>query len=192
MYWNEFADWANLLARERGTNVFAKVLEVQKFLADAQVGTQPGDTFVAKRSGNKAPAANLSRMDSVQTGYAVGSAVEIFSQSQAQWVLGKVHAMDLQQATVAVDAGLGTGNVAHRFHRTIELRLGLAQVDDVDAVALAVDVRPHLRVPSAGALAKVDACFDEVLNERIPSVVCHAALPVSATPAMPGRSGVLP
>src|SRR5262249_52039581 len=38
---------------------------------------------------------------------------------------------------------------------------GFAQVDDVDQVPLAVDVRPHLRVPPAGSVTVVDARFEE-------------------------------
>src|SRR5205085_1971865 len=38
---------------------------------------------------------------------------------------------------------------------------GFAQVDDVDQVPLAVDVRPHLRVPPAGSVPVVDARFEE-------------------------------
>ena len=41
---------------------------------------------------------------------------------------------------------------------------GFAEVDDVDQIALAVDVRPHFRVPPAGPVAEVDAGLDEVLN----------------------------
>src|SRR5690606_6538890 len=56
----------------------------------------------------------------------------------------------------------------------------LLDVDDVDAVALAVDEPRHLRVPRAGALAEVDPRFDEVLDEG----VGHGALPFrAATPA---------
>ena len=41
---------------------------------------------------------------------------------------------------------------------------GFAQVDDVDEIALAVDVRPHLRVPAAGPVPEVDAGLDQVLD----------------------------
>ena len=41
---------------------------------------------------------------------------------------------------------------------------GLAQVDDVDEIALAVDVRPHLGVPTAGPMPEMDAGLDQVLH----------------------------
>ena len=41
---------------------------------------------------------------------------------------------------------------------------GLTQVDDVDQIALAVNVRPHLGVPPAGAVSEVDAGLDQVLH----------------------------
>ena len=53
------------------------------------------------------------------------------------------------------------GEVAVRPQQAAD---GLAQVDDVDQVALAVDVRPHLRVPAAGAMPEVDAGLDKVLD----------------------------
>src|SRR5690606_29701592 len=40
----------------------------------------------------------------------------------------------------------------------------LLQVDDVDRVPLAVDVRGHLRVPAAGAVPEVDAGLDQLLE----------------------------
>ena len=43
----------------------------------------------------------------------------------------------------------------------------LADVDDVDQVAAAVDVGPHLRVPAAGPVAEMDACFDQFLGQDI-------------------------
>ena len=41
----------------------------------------------------------------------------------------------------------------------------LADVDDVDQVAAAVDVRPHLGVPAAGPMAEMDPCFDQVFYQ---------------------------
>ena len=56
---------------------------------------------------------------------------------------------------------LGHG-LLHRVQRLVEQRHGLGQVDDVDAVAVAVDVRPHARVPAVGLVAEVDAGFQEL------------------------------
>ena len=54
-----------------------------------------------------------------------------------------------------------------------ELLDGLLQVDDVDAVALRVDVRGHFRVPAAGLVAKVDASFEQLLH----GYDCHCLFP---------------
>src|SRR5262249_13742459 len=50
-----------------------------------------------------------------------------------------------------------------------------AQVDDMDEIPLAVNVRPHLRVPAAGAMPIMHAGLDQLLhlNDR------HIALPVN-------------
>ena len=37
---------------------------------------------------------------------------------------------------------------------------GFTQIDNVDEIALAVDIRAHLRVPAAGPVAEVNAGFD--------------------------------
>ena len=43
---------------------------------------------------------------------------------------------------------------------------GLFQVDDVNQVALAVDVRLHLGVPSADPVAVMNPGFDEILDNK--------------------------
>ena len=48
--------------------------------------------------------------------------------------------------------------------RAREEARGLVEVDDVDAVARAVDERAHLRVPALGLVAEVTAGLDEVLH----------------------------
>ena len=48
--------------------------------------------------------------------------------------------------------------------RLLEQRLRLEQVDDVDAVALAVDEPAHLRVPAARLVAEVDAGLQQLLD----------------------------
>jgi hypothetical protein len=49
--------------------------------------------------------------------------------------------------------------LAHELHRVVEERLRLLEVDDVDLVAMAVDVRGHLGVPEAGLVAEMDTGF---------------------------------
>jgi hypothetical protein len=56
--------------------------------------------------------------------------------------------------------------VAGRTARPRGTACGLAEVDDVDAVALAEDVRLHLRVPALRLVAEVDACFEQVLHRE--------------------------
>ncbi len=60
------------------------------------------------------------------------------------------------------DAATLRHGLLHRVQRLVEQRHGLGQVDDVDAVAVAVDVRPHARVPAVGLVAEVDAGFEEL------------------------------
>jgi hypothetical protein len=50
----------------------------------------------------------------------------------------------------------------------------LAEVDDVDAVALAEDVLLHLRVPALGLVSEVDASLEQVLQRD----AAQAALPL--------------
>jgi hypothetical protein len=50
--------------------------------------------------------------------------------------------------------------------RALEHARRLVEVDDVDAVARAVDERTHLRVPALGLVAEVNAGFDERANRE--------------------------
>ena len=45
-----------------------------------------------------------------------------------------------------------------------ELLDRLLQVNDVDAVALRVDIRGHFRVPATGLMTEVDASFEKLLH----------------------------
>src|SRR5207253_1686302 len=58
-------------------------------------------------------------------------------------------------------AGDDLGQVAVRPEQPAD---GFPQVDDVDQVPLAVDVRPHLRVPPTGPVAVVDPGVEELLD----------------------------
>ena len=55
-------------------------------------------------------------------------------------------------ADTAETVGVGERPLQHA-HRLLE-------VDDVDAVALAEDIPPHLRVPAAGLVSEVDPRFE--------------------------------
>ena len=56
---------------------------------------------------------------------------------------------------------------------------GFANVDNMDQVAAGINIRPHLRVPPAGAVAKVDPGFNQVFYEY----GCQIKSP-QGTPAM--------
>jgi len=55
-----------------------------------------------------------------------------------------------------------------------------AQINDVDEVSLAVDVRPHLGIPPAGTMSEVDAGLDQILNldngHALPSILPETGL----------------
>src|SRR5690606_27015252 len=56
------------------------------------------------------------------------------------------------------------GQVLDELGRLLDLFQRLTQIDDVDAVALAVDVRLHLRVPAAGLVPEVHTGLQELLH----------------------------
>src|SRR5687768_16803398 len=53
---------------------------------------------------------------------------------------------------------------SNEVERAGEQRHGLRQVDDMDAVARAEDVRLHPRVPAVGLVAEVSAGLDQLLH----------------------------
>ena len=61
---------------------------------------------------------------------------------------------------------------AHEAVSLLELFDGLLQVNDVDAIALAVDVLRHFRVPSAGLVAEVDTGLEKLFHRYD----CHSFL----------------
>jgi hypothetical protein len=63
------------------------------------------------------------------------------------------------------------GYVGAEPSRLVEQPLGLEQIDDVDPVALTVDVAAHPRVPAARLVAKVDPGLEQLLD----SYLCHEA-----------------
>jgi hypothetical protein len=64
-------------------------------------------------------------------------------------------------------APAGGDHVAHGAQRPVEHRHGLLQVDDVDLVAHAEQVRRHARVPAAGMVAEVNAGFQKLAHREI-------------------------
>ena len=68
-----------------------------------------------------------------------------------------------EQDVAAAGDGLGD-----EVERALEEARRLVEVDDVDAVARAVDERPHLRVPALGLVTEVDARVEELAHaERL-------------------------
>ncbi len=41
---------------------------------------------------------------------------------------------------------------------------GFSKIDDIDAIAIAKDVRGHLRVPTFGLVTKMQTCLQQILN----------------------------
>ena len=55
---------------------------------------------------------------------------------------------------------------------------GFLQVDDMNQVALAVDVRLHLRIPPTGTVAEVHASLEQLAHGKFGQCHEHAPLPV--------------
>jgi len=62
------------------------------------------------------------------------------------------------------DEAAAAGDLGEEFVCSQEAAHGFAQIDDVNEIALAVDVRPHLGIPATGAVTEVHAGFNELLN----------------------------
>jgi hypothetical protein len=63
-------------------------------------------------------------------------------------------------------AALG-GGVADRFQSLVQHRHALGEVDDVDVVAGTEDEITHLRVPTVGLMAEVNASFQQLAHAVI-------------------------
>ncbi len=58
------------------------------------------------------------------------------------------------------------GEVRDEFFGVPEQLRGFGEVDDVDPVPLAEDVRLHLRVPALGLVSEMDACLEQILQRN--------------------------
>ncbi len=58
----------------------------------------------------------------------------------------------------------GGDGLADEVERAREQRHGLRQVDDVDAVAIAENIRLHLRIPAVGLVAEMRAGLEQLLH----------------------------
>ena len=56
------------------------------------------------------------------------------------------------------------GQITDKVVGLFQLLHRLLQVNDIDAVALRVDVRGHFGVPASGLVAEVDASFQQLLH----------------------------
>ena len=57
--------------------------------------------------------------------------------------------------------------LADRVQRRVQHRDGLGQVDDVNAVPVAIDELAHARVPSLGLVAEVNARFEKLTQRKV-------------------------
>ena len=67
------------------------------------------------------------------------------------------------------------GQLTHESIGLLQLLHGLLQVDDIDAVALRVDIGSHLGVPAAGLVTEVDTCLQQGLH-GYDVLICHVGL----------------
>ena len=81
------------------------------------------------------------------------------------------------------------GDVGDERVRLLEQRLGLGEVDDVDAAALAEDEPLHLRVPAARLVAEMDAGLQEVLHGHDRHEMCSLRLIWTTAGGVPERTG---
>ena len=75
-------------------------------------------------------------------------------------------------------------DVPDRAQRAVEQRHGLRQVDDVDPVALPVNVGGHLGIPAVGLMPEVDASLEQLAQTDLRQRHHMSPLPV---PAFRGR-----
>jgi len=68
-------------------------------------------------------------------------------------------------------AAVGNG-VADDLQGARQHRYGLSEVDDVDVVTIAENVRLHLRVPAVRLVTEVNASFQKLTHAKIRQ--CHA------------------
>ena len=69
------------------------------------------------------------------------------------------------------DLAAAGGGLLDEIERALEQAHGLIEVDDVDAVARAVDERRHLRVPAMLLVAEMNARFEKLTHGEIRQ--CH-------------------
>ena len=62
------------------------------------------------------------------------------------------------------DTALVGSQLAHEFHRVLVHDQGFFQVDDMNLVAMAENVRGHLGVPETGLVSEMDARFQHLTH----------------------------
>src|SRR5260221_3331895 len=65
------------------------------------------------------------------------------------------------------DAAAFRDGVADRLQRAMQHRHSLGEIDDVNVVAGAEDVRAHLRVRTVGLMAEMDASFQKLAHRKV-------------------------
>ena len=59
------------------------------------------------------------------------------------------------------------GDFAQGDQRLVQQRHGLGEVENVDVVALPIDVGRHFRIPALLAVAEMRACFEQLAHGKI-------------------------
>ena len=81
------------------------------------------------------------------------------------------------------------GDLASELLRLLEQRLGLEQVDDVDAAALAVDEAAHLGVPAARLVAEVHSGLQQLPDADVGHGECSLECGCGLRRAVRGSAG---
>ncbi len=150
--------------------LFALALEVQAFLLGEALSFAAEDLIelaqALDRVGDRLPvrhhAAEPARVD-VVLGRTLGAVGDD---------LGRLALGADEENAAAASNGVADDLKGARQHRN-----GLCQVDDVNVITIAEDIRLHLRVPAVRLVAEVDACLKKLAHREIGQ--CHAFLSFS-------------
>ena len=64
------------------------------------------------------------------------------------------------------DRAAVSDDLVDRLVCLVNFTYGLLEIDDVDTVALGIDVGSHLRIPSPGLMAEVNTSFEKLLHRN--------------------------
>ena len=127
-------------------------LEHQRFLLDPDLGAGLDLRLHFLQALQRA-------LDGLEVGQHAAEPALVDVRHAAALGLGRDHLARLALGADHQDRAAAARQLAHELHRVVEERLRLLEVDDVDLVPMAVDVRGHLGVPEAGLVSEMDAGF---------------------------------